>query len=586
MPLINEHLLIKLFARLFFALIVCLSLLSIKVSSFFQPHINSNSYPPVPEAVYPQYSASVTAYRDQFAGQFQPQIHYNHCPPAYAQWPPALKTQQSTEQTDSFQLPQQTVKPKTAQAPTSQPSNMELAHLNVLQHHDIKPDPLHMSLLNLPTTQSSQQSLPPPLINQLSSQSSMDSNITLWQFLLEMLTGGDHPDLIQWTNNEGEFKLLDAEAVARLWGVRKGKHQMNYDKLSRALRYYYDKNIIKKVNGQKFVYRFVVPSDSLGATDMLSYTMQRSMGIQNGQSSTPNSLIPPPSTSLPRPMPTNQSIVNAAANNPNYFRRSASTTSAPTIKTDNDAATTSRPLTVANSNSTPSPINSTCSPGSVGSSSGVSSAGTSASNLSDVYHHANQQNVAQISATSGHSSRPSSTASTATQQQQQNRKRKREDHGMFIDKIKIEPPTSYGYSFGNENLFMDAQSPTNRISVIASCSTEAFAIGLDCLNPLNNNNSLSMFGNTSLSALTTPIPTRTPHQVQNTNQSHGQFFQFPPSSQASAHFALAALLRSPGLHSPFLTAMGLGTPTAQTNGSKFNMSPNDSLKTPIPPQNF
>ncbi|KAL1415480.1 hypothetical protein MTO96_006821 [Rhipicephalus appendiculatus] len=32
---------------------------------------------------------------------------------------------------------------------------------------------------------------------------------------------------------------------------------MNYDKLSRALRYYYDKNIIKKVLGQKFVYRFV-----------------------------------------------------------------------------------------------------------------------------------------------------------------------------------------------------------------------------------------------------------------------------------------------------------------------------------------
>lgn len=101
------------------------------------------------------------------------------------------------------------------------------------------------------------------------------------------------------------------------------------------------------------------------------------------------------------------------------------------------------------------------------------------------------------------------------------------------------------------------------------------------VNPLHNNNNLSMFGN-SLSALTTPVPTRTPQQAQNTNQSHGQFFQFPPSSQASAHFALAALLRSPGLHSPFLTAMGLGTPTAQ-NTSKFNMSPNDALKTPIPP---
>lgn len=37
---------------------------------------------------------------------------------------------------------------------------------------------------------------------------------------------------------------------------------MNYDKLSRALRYYYDKNIIKKVLGQKFVYKFVACPDT------------------------------------------------------------------------------------------------------------------------------------------------------------------------------------------------------------------------------------------------------------------------------------------------------------------------------------
>ncbi|CAG5103130.1 Oidioi.mRNA.OKI2018_I69.chr1.g630.t1.cds [Oikopleura dioica] len=84
-----------------------------------------------------------------------------------------------------------------------------------------------------------------------------DVNITLWQFLLELLMEPSSRDLISWTSKEGEFKLHQSEEVARLWGMRKNKNNMNYDKLSRALRYYYDKNIIQKVSGQKFVYRFV-----------------------------------------------------------------------------------------------------------------------------------------------------------------------------------------------------------------------------------------------------------------------------------------------------------------------------------------
>ncbi|XP_067243894.1 ETS domain-containing protein Elk-4 [Chanodichthys erythropterus] len=91
----------------------------------------------------------------------------------------------------------------------------------------------------------------------------MDSSVTLWQFLLQLLLDPSNDQLICWTNEDGEFKLLQAEEVARLWGARKNKPSMNYDKLSRALRYYYDKNIIKKVNGQKFVYRFVSYPDIL-----------------------------------------------------------------------------------------------------------------------------------------------------------------------------------------------------------------------------------------------------------------------------------------------------------------------------------
>jgi len=39
----------------------------------------------------------------------------------------------------------------------------------------------------------------------------MDSNITLWQFLLDLLVSNQHPDIITWTSNEGEFKVRNTE---------------------------------------------------------------------------------------------------------------------------------------------------------------------------------------------------------------------------------------------------------------------------------------------------------------------------------------------------------------------------------------
>uniref|UniRef100_A0A8B9B9A0 Fli-1 proto-oncogene, ETS transcription factor n=1 Tax=Anser brachyrhynchus TaxID=132585 RepID=A0A8B9B9A0_9AVES len=80
--------------------------------------------------------------------------------------------------------------------------------------------------------------------------------IQLWQFLLELLSDSSNASCITWEGTNGEFKMTDPDEVARRWGERKSKPNMNYDKLSRALRYYYDKNIMTKVHGKRYAYKF------------------------------------------------------------------------------------------------------------------------------------------------------------------------------------------------------------------------------------------------------------------------------------------------------------------------------------------
>ncbi|GBP07299.1 DNA-binding protein D-ETS-4 [Eumeta japonica] len=58
----------------------------------------------------------------------------------------------------------------------------------------------------------------------------------------------------------GVFKIEDSVRVARLWGKRKNRPAMNYDKLSRSIRQYYKKGIMKKTErSQRLVYQFCHP---------------------------------------------------------------------------------------------------------------------------------------------------------------------------------------------------------------------------------------------------------------------------------------------------------------------------------------
>ncbi|KAJ1182278.1 hypothetical protein NDU88_007471 [Pleurodeles waltl] len=80
----------------------------------------------------------------------------------------------------------------------------------------------------------------------------------LWEFIRDILLMPEkNPGLIKWEDrSEGVFRFLKSEAVAQLWGKKKNNSSMTYEKLSRAMRYYYKREILERVDGRRLVYKF------------------------------------------------------------------------------------------------------------------------------------------------------------------------------------------------------------------------------------------------------------------------------------------------------------------------------------------
>ncbi|XP_016851618.1 ETS homologous factor isoform X2 [Anolis carolinensis] len=80
----------------------------------------------------------------------------------------------------------------------------------------------------------------------------------LWEFIRDILLHPEkNPGLIKWEDrSEGIFRFLKSEAVAQLWGKKKNNSSMTYEKLSRAMRYYYKREILERVDGRRLVYKF------------------------------------------------------------------------------------------------------------------------------------------------------------------------------------------------------------------------------------------------------------------------------------------------------------------------------------------
>ena len=81
----------------------------------------------------------------------------------------------------------------------------------------------------------------------------------LWQFILSLLVSSPSEGVVEWTREQKyEFRILEPDKLAKLWGELKKKPAMTFLKLARGLRYYYGKSVLEKVRGKQYTYEFVM----------------------------------------------------------------------------------------------------------------------------------------------------------------------------------------------------------------------------------------------------------------------------------------------------------------------------------------
>ncbi|KAL5240101.1 hypothetical protein ACI65C_007511 [Semiaphis heraclei] len=80
----------------------------------------------------------------------------------------------------------------------------------------------------------------------------------IWEFIRDLLLNSQYcPTYICWENyEEGRFRFVQSDKVAKLWGKFKRNERMNYEKFSRAMRYYYKTGVLLPVQGKRLVYKF------------------------------------------------------------------------------------------------------------------------------------------------------------------------------------------------------------------------------------------------------------------------------------------------------------------------------------------
>ncbi len=90
----------------------------------------------------------------------------------------------------------------------------------------------------------------------LFSDTDVPASAQLWEFLLKVLKKPKYNYMVSWeSRKDGLFRFHDPSAFAALWGRHRNRPNMTYDKVARALRYYYRREILEPVGG-RLTYKF------------------------------------------------------------------------------------------------------------------------------------------------------------------------------------------------------------------------------------------------------------------------------------------------------------------------------------------
>merc|ERR1712240_385948 len=97
-----------------------------------------------------------------------------------------------------------------------------------------------------------------PSKNPVPQQRKKGSTLKISQWIVKLLRDPEtNPSVIKWEDEPaGKFRVINSTAFAQLWAVEKKNPAMNYEKLSRAMRYYYRNKEIEMVKGERLTYKF------------------------------------------------------------------------------------------------------------------------------------------------------------------------------------------------------------------------------------------------------------------------------------------------------------------------------------------